>query len=159
MDNFEICYACKYGLLFHPNYIKKFIDIHLNKRSGKKYIIIAYRLIPNLHEYIELKDWDKYYDIIKGIKFPLKHLSDTEFIYNSHFYQTNLTIDSFMECNCCKTPFCPIHEKMAPSELVEYKPGKLCNVCHWCLSTQTTENIVNHINNYEKTPLQEVQYN
>ncbi len=156
MNNFEICYACKYSLLFHPNYIKKFIDIHLNKRAGKKYIIIAHRLIPNFFEYIDLINWDKYYDIIKGIKFPLKNICDNEFIYRSHFHQENLTIDSFTECYCCKTPFCPIHEKMAPSEIIEYKPGKSCVVCHWCISTQTIENIVTHINNYENKPTLEI---
>ncbi len=141
MDNFEICYACKYSLLFHPNYIDLFIDKHLYRKPNKKILLMAYRLITNISQYILPEYWSIFFNIIKDVKQSLKEIPEYQFIFQSHFHQEDLDYNSFRVCDSCRCAFCPMHQKIAPLMLFEYKPKSLCYVCNWCIYTLPTETI------------------
>ena len=137
-NNFTTCCVCYNNLLFHPNYIKEFIKKNIYK--NKKFIILAYRLIPDLNNYVDSDYISEYMKIVSNIANPL-YLYDTENIFRSYFYQENLPYTSYNKCCNCRELFCQLHERLQP--MINCKC--ICNlpvtICNWCHSTIPFETI------------------
>jgi len=151
VDNFEFCYACKNKILFHESDIKKFLDKYLYKKVNKKMLYMIFRLFPKIIEYIHFDYFDKYRKIVFDLHFPIKNkeVNSFSFIYQSHFYQDNLTENSYLECLLCKNMFCPIHAKLISLKTDLCKCNKHLQVCSFCCELFTVEDLcsVLHKNN------------
>lgn len=143
VDNFEFCYGCNNQILFHKSDITNFLDKYLYKKVNKKMIYMIFRLFPKIIEYINFDYYDKYRKIVMELHFPLKNIKDNSycFIYQNHFYQDNLTENSYLECLLCKNFFCPIHLKLISLKTDLCKCKKHLQVCSFCCELFTIDDL------------------
>jgi len=137
MNNFDTCYSCANRVLFHPNYLQKFLEKKLYcKNPDKKIIKMIHRIVPDFNIYVDYKYFDKYLKIVGDIPCSLKNLSDNLFIFENYFFQEKCDIGSYIKCNYCLNNYCQLHERISPIEVYSCYCG--CNfkleLCNWCIN-------------------------
>ena len=149
--NMNFCFFCK-NYMVVPNYeIFNFLTKHLSLNKYSKYLIIVFRLQPDLFTGIDImknKYLRKYIlnylniqeknvlndvDYLMLYKNKLKNCT-IEYIYENLFHQPNLTYIDYIKCDSCKNYLCPMHIYLSNSL---YKSCDICNVqkwtiCGWC---------------------------
>lgn len=157
-ENENFCFYCKNYLVLPDYEIKNFLNFHLVQKKYSKYLILVFRLCPNIFSYINVME-NKYLrkyiynyldiqDIViddKDIKFSndiniynhyqLKNNHQTkEYIYENLFHQPNLKYTDYVKCDSCKHYLCPMHTYLSKFYFNKCDScnNKTWTICGWC---------------------------
>jgi hypothetical protein len=134
------CYCCKNYLIIHEllqyKFIEKykknkeFLDDNIPQQLPSKYIKMLFRLKPKLFSGLNLENY-KYLD---SLKFNYNINNDNlSFLFETYFYQPNISYDDYIICTICLKDYCPIHTIL--NEFFMKKCNccsKYWNICAWC---------------------------
>lgn len=134
------CYCCKNYLIIHELLQYKFIEKYKissldNKENNaqklpSKYIKILFRLKPKLFIGLKFNNY-KYLDSLKFNYYINNY--NLSFLFETYFYQPDISYDDYIICTICLKDFCPIHTVL--NEFFMKKCNccsKYWNICAWC---------------------------
>ncbi len=172
-NNQFFCYYCKNYLVLAESEITLFLKIHMLLNLNSKYLILVFRLRPNIFlnydimmnkylrkyimNYLNLTDEifdnkaDNYFNdmIILNQYFTIINKSVNAHIFEILFHQLNLKYCDYLKCDSCKNYMCPKHIYLANCYFAKCK---ICNsnnwtICGWCKPNFNEENACEYIHN------------
>lgn len=150
--NTSFCFYCRSNLVIPNTEINNFIDLYIysNKKKHIKYLLLVFRLCPNLlpfkfvmtnkilrstiYDFLNIDDKFKNnpdertdLDIINDYSVYntyIKNIKDIpQYIYEIYFNQPNLKFSDYIMCTICNNYICPMH-----IFLLDY----ICSSCNFC---------------------------
>jgi len=134
------CYCCKNYLIIHEllqyKFIEKykknkeFLDDNIPQQLPSKYIKMLFRLKPKLFSGLNLENY-KYLDSLK-YNYYINN-DNLSFLFETYFYQPNISYDDYIICTICLKNYCPKHTIL--NEFFMKKCNccsKYWNICAWC---------------------------
>jgi hypothetical protein len=154
ITNYDSNFCCKYCKThdFIPNMeINNFLNKHLVLNKNKKFLLMAYRLIPEIFIYHDISTHELLKNFLQNnsgqltnnYKYMFPDISnpntytynfDRAFRFASLFYQPNLAFEDYLRCDLCKNYVCPYHIYLSNCL---FKKCTMCNkkkwvICGWC---------------------------
>ncbi len=157
-DNEHFCFYCKNYMVLPEYEIINFLNLHLTQKKYSKYLMVVFRLCPNVFSYqraMENKYLRKYihnYLNLEEVEFNdpnekmLKELvifsqyeiktkqCNSSHIYENLFHQPNLKYIDYLKCDSCKNYVCPMHVYLSK---FNFRDCDICktkkwSICGWC---------------------------
>lgn len=172
-NNHCFCYYCKNYLVLAESEISLFLNLHMILKKNSKYLILVFRLCPNIFlnydiminkylrkyilNYLNLPDekfdnkCDNYFNnmMILNQYFSIINKSTNAHIFENLFHQPNLKYGDYLKCDSCKNYMCPKHIYLANCYFAKCK---ICNsnnwtICGWCKPNFNEEYACEYIHN------------
>jgi len=159
-DNGHFCFYCKNYMVLPDYEIINFLNFHLTQKKYSKYLILVFRLCPNIfsyqlvmenkylrnyiHNYLNLEEVefnDPNEKMIKELiiysQYEIKTKNsrcNSSHIYENLFYQSNLKYIDYVKCDSCKNYLCPMHIYLSK---FNFRDCNICktkkwSICGWC---------------------------
>jgi len=121
------CYYCINYFNIHKTDYEYLLDKYYYNNKNTKILILLYRLWTDLFMNIDIST----HKVLANINIPLtKSFEHWRFIFDIYFYQPNLILDDYAQCDICKICICPLHQEICP---FLYKKCIICNKKNWSL--------------------------
>jgi hypothetical protein len=172
-NNQFFCHYCKNYLVLAEAEIALFLNLHITLNKNYKYLILVFRLCPNIFlnydimmnkylrryifNYLNLSDEtfynnaDKYFYniIILNQYFSIINKSTNSHIFENLFHQPNLKYEDYLKCDSCKNYMCPKHMYLSNCYFAKCKICKSNNwtICGWCKPNFNEEYACEYIHN------------
>jgi hypothetical protein len=154
-DNECFCHYCKNYLVLPQFEILNFLDSHFTLNKNSKYLILVFRLCPEIfsdcdiltNKYLKkyimnyLNLYNLIYDSTENFKNIVinQYFSKISNSFNSHiyeilFHQSNLKYIDYVKCDSCKNYMCPKHTYLSNCYFAKCKccNTKSWTICGWC---------------------------
>lgn len=157
-DNQHFCFYCKNYMVLPECEIINFLNYHLTQKKYSKYLMLVFRLCPNIfsyqyvmlnkylrkhiHNYLNLEEIefnDRNEKMLKELvilcQYEIKTKNfNSSYIYENLFYQPNLKYIDYLKCDSCKNYVCPMHVYLSKFNFRECNICKIkkWSICGWC---------------------------
>ena len=157
-DNGHFCFYCKNYMVLPEYEIINFSNFHLKQKKYSKYLMLVFRLCPNIfsyecvmenkylrnyiHKYLNLEEvefTDPNEKMLKELviysQYEIKTKKcDSSHIYENLFHQPNLKYIDYLKCDSCKNYVCPMHIYLSK---FNFRDCNICktkkwSICGWC---------------------------
>ena len=146
--NTFFCFYCKTYQFIPIHEIENFLQIHLENNKKKKFLIMAYRIIPEIFHNYDLSNNKILQNILQNNTGNIISIEqyklldkrnnvykiDKTFRFENQFYQEGLTLSDYINCDICKKYLCPHHAYISNTffDVCKYCNVKNWTICGWC---------------------------